>query len=128
MAVRNNNVESVSFLRNENIYSSRETARAALENNKGNAKDGNALLARYSGGTVGNSDFFIKTLVGYIASGGDDKFLTIFDNEEAVSDIILNVEERGFYFVDENGYVGAQLTEDGFKAIGLENTPTTIDY
>lgn len=34
---------------------------------------------------------------------------------------IVDVREDGFYLIDEYGYIGAQLTEDGFDAIGLEN-------
>lgn len=33
-------------------------------------------------------------------------------------DYIVDVEEDGLYFVDENRNIGAQLTDEGFKAVG----------
>ena len=33
-------------------------------------------------------------------------------------DYIVDVEEDGLYFVDEEGNIGAQLTDEGFKAVG----------
>ena len=83
MAIINNNVENVKFLRNQNFYASHEAALTAIETAKTNAVDGTALLARYSGGTVGQDDFFVKTLVGYVAVNGNDKYLTVFDIEGA---------------------------------------------
>ena len=117
MALRNNNVDNVSFLRNETLYSSHDAARLALELNKENAADGAALLARYSGST--NNNVYIKTLVGYVATDDQgEKHLTIYDTEDSMSEIICSVEEDGFYFVDENGNVGTQITDNGFAAIG----------
>ena len=85
MAIINNNVENVKFLRNQRPFESREAARIALGNNKGVADDGTSLLARYSveesGATV------IKTIVGYVAVVGETHHLTIIDVEGASEDI-----------------------------------------
>lgn len=81
MAIINNNVENVKFLRNQNPFESREAARTALENNKGQAADGTALLARY---TVSGD---VKTIVGYVAVVGTTHHLTIFDVEGASGDV-----------------------------------------
>ena len=80
MAIFNNNVENVKFLRNQTPYLSREAARQALEDNKGVAADGTALLARYADSDV------IKTIVGFVAESGDTKHITIFDIDGASAD------------------------------------------
>lgn len=81
MAIINNNVQNVKFLRNQNPFESREAARTALENNKGIAEDGTSLLARY---TVSGE---VKTIVGYVAVVGETHHLTIIDVEGASSDV-----------------------------------------
>ena len=85
MAIINNNVENVKFLRNQNPYLSREAAREALEANKGNAVDGSALLARYTVTDDGVTS--IKTLVGFVAESGNTKYLTIIDVEGGSADV-----------------------------------------
>ena len=87
MAIINNNVQNVSFLRNQTPLASREAALTKIEEAKANALDGSALLARYSGGTVGESDFFINTLVGFVAANGNDKYLTVLDVEGSEADV-----------------------------------------
>ena len=81
MAIINNNVQNVKFLRNQTLFESREAARTALENNKTQAADGTALLARY---TVGND---VKTLVGFVAEVNSTKYVTIIDVEGGSEDV-----------------------------------------
>ena len=81
MAIINNNVQNVKFLRNQNPFESRELARQALENNKAQAADGTALLARYT------ADNDVKTLVGFVAEVNSTKYVTIFDTEGASGDV-----------------------------------------
>lgn len=81
MAIINNNVENVKFLRNRTPFESRELARQALEDNKGIAEDGTSLLARY---TVNGE---VKTIVGYVAVVGETHHLTIIDVEGASGDV-----------------------------------------
>ena len=81
MAIINNNVQNVKFLRNQTPFESREAARTALENNKTQAADGTALLARYT------SDNDVKTLVGFVAEVNSTKYITIFDTEGASGDV-----------------------------------------
>jgi len=85
MAISNNNVQNVKFLRNQNPFESREAARTALENNKGIAADGTTLLARYS--TEESGVTVIKTIVGYVAVVGETHHLTIIDVEGASADV-----------------------------------------
>lgn len=81
MAIINNNVQNVKFLRNQIPFESREAARTALENNKGVAADGTALLARYTvSGTV-------KTIVGFVYVKDETHNITIFDTEGASADV-----------------------------------------
>ena len=81
MAIINNNVENVKFLRNQNPFESREAARQALIDNKGIAEDGTSLLARY---TVSGE---VKTIVGYVAVVDTTHHLTIIDVEGASGDV-----------------------------------------
>ena len=81
MAIINNNVQNVKFLRNQTPFESREAARTALENNKGVAADGTALLARYT------ADNDVKTLVGFVAEVNSTKYVTIIDVEGGSADV-----------------------------------------
>jgi hypothetical protein len=83
MAIINNNVSNVKFLRNGQLYASREEARQALETNKALGSDGTALLARYSGETATD----VKTVVGFIWSNGTSHTVTIIDIEGGSADI-----------------------------------------
>ena len=85
MAIINNNVKNIQFLRNQTIYESHDLAKAALETNKGLALDGTALLARYSVSVSGQTE--IRTLVGFVAEQGNAKHLTIIDVEGASGDV-----------------------------------------
>ena len=81
MAIINNNVQNVKFLRNQTPFESRELALQALEHNKAQAADGTALLARYTvSGTV-------KTIVGFVYVTGSTHDITIFDTEGASGDV-----------------------------------------
>ena len=81
MAIINNNVENVKFLRNQTPFGTRDLARQALEDNKGVAADGTALLARYT------ADNDVKTLVGFVAEVNSTKYVTIFDVEGGSEDV-----------------------------------------
>ena len=81
MAIINNNVQNVKFLRNQTPFESREVARQALVDNKGVAEDGTSLLARY---TVSGE---VKTIVGYVAVVGETHHLTIIDVEGGSEDV-----------------------------------------
>ena len=81
MAIINNNVQNVKFLRNQTPFESRKAARQALEQNKGIAEDGTSLLARY---TVSGE---VKTIVGYVAVVGTTHHLTIIDVEGGSEDV-----------------------------------------
>ena len=85
MAIINNNVENVKFLRNQTPFESRELARQALENNKAQAADGTALLARYTITDGQTTD--VKTLVGFVAEVNSTKYVTIFDVEGGSADV-----------------------------------------
>lgn len=113
-----NNVQNVKFLRNGSLLNSREAARKALETNKTLGLDGSAILARYSGGTVGGEDFFIKTLVGFVYSDGTNTTVTIFDIDDAGSDVQKKINELrteinskiGTDFIDSGNTVEENLT------------------
>lgn len=85
MAIINNNVQNVKFLRNQNPFGTRELARQALENNKAQAADGTALLARYTITDGQTTD--VKTLVGFVAELNSTKYVTIFDVEGGSEDV-----------------------------------------
>lgn len=85
MAIINNNVQNVKFLRNQDVNITRDAAIALLETHKGEAADGTALLARYS--TVESGATVIKTIVGYVAVVGETHHLTIIDVEGASEDV-----------------------------------------
>jgi len=85
MAIINNNVQNVKFLRNQTPFGSRELARQALENNKSQAADGTALLARYTITDGQTTD--VKTLVGFVAEVNSTKYVTIIDVEGGSEDV-----------------------------------------
>lgn len=108
MAIINNNVQNVKFLRNQTPFASREEARTALEGNKSQAADGTALLARYTvGGTV-------KTIVGFVYVTDSTHDITIFDTEGASGDVDKLREEinakLGTTFITSGNTVEANLT------------------
>lgn len=112
MAITQNNVENVKFLRNQRPFETREAARTALENNKGVAADGTSLLARYS--TVESGATVIKTIVGYVAVVGETHHLTIIDVEGASEDVEKLRREinakLGTTFISSDNTVEANLT------------------
>lgn len=81
MAIINNNVQNIQFLRNQTVFTTRDLALQALEENQAQAADGTALLARY---TVSGE---VKTIVGFVYVSGDTKNITIFDTEGAAGDV-----------------------------------------
>ena len=86
----NNNVQNVRFLRNGNLYSTRDAARTALSGMQSTLtveQDGSVILARYGSG----SD--IKTLAGYIYATTSVKTITIFDIDDAGADVDEKIQE-----------------------------------
>lgn len=71
----NNNIQSVQFLRNADIYANRNAATSALTGLT-SKKDGMIALARYRG-----ANNTIYTLAGYYAVVGQESSVTIFDVE-----------------------------------------------
>ena len=108
MAIINNNVQNVKFLRNQTPFGSRDLARQALENNKAQAADGTALLARYT------ADNDVKTLVGFVAEVNSTKYVTIIDVEGGSADVEKLREEinakLGTTFISSGNTVEANLT------------------
>ena len=108
MAIINNNVQNVKFLRNQDVNITREAAIALLEAHKGEAADGTALLARYTvSGTV-------KTIVGFVYVTGSTHDITIFDTEGASGDVEALRREinakLGTDFISSGNTVEANLT------------------
>ena len=112
MAIINNNVQNVKFLRNQTPFESRELARQALENNKTQAADGTALLARYTITDGQTTD--VKTLVGFVAEVNSTKYVTIFDVEGGSEDVEKLRQEinakLGTTFISSGNTVEANLT------------------
>ena len=86
MAIINNNVGNVKFLRNGNLFSTHEAALTGIQTEfagiTSTDADGTAILARYGSGTE------VKTLVGWVYySDSSNKSLTIFDIEGASGDV-----------------------------------------
>ena len=108
MAIINNNVQNVKFLRNQTPFESREAARTALESNKSLAADGTALLARY---TVSGE---VKTIVGFVYVTDSTHDITIFDTEGASGDVEALRREinakLGTTFISSGNTVEANLT------------------
>ena len=77
----------IQLLRNNNIYSSRDAARSALEGQKNNVPDGGVILARYSGTT--GEQMIIKTLAGFVSniSTSENATVTIIDVEGASENV-----------------------------------------
>jgi hypothetical protein len=124
MAIINNNVENVKFLRNQNPFESREAARTALESNKGQAADGTALLARYTITDGQTTD--VKTLVGFVAEVNSTKYVTIFDVEGGSEDV-NNLREEinaklGTTFISSSNTVESNLT-----ALSGNNSSTSAE-
>ena len=96
MAITNNNVQNVKFLRNGNIFAPNgaKTAReVALEAMNGQLTantlaDGTAILGRYQ-----EANGKVQTLVGFAYVSGDTKTLTVFDVEGASADVKALREE-----------------------------------
>ena len=80
-------IPTIQLLRNNNIYSSRDAARSALEGQKNNVPDGGVILARYSGTT--GEQMIIKTLAGFVSniSTSENATVTIIDVEGASENV-----------------------------------------
>lgn len=86
----NNNVQNIRFLRNGNLYSTRDDARTALSGMQSTLtveQDGSVILARYGSGSN------IKTLAGYIYATASVKTITIFDIDDAGADVDEKIQE-----------------------------------
>ena len=108
MAIINNNVQNVKFLRNQDVNITRDAAIALLDAHKGEADDGTSLLARY---TVSGE---VKTIVGYVAVVGTTHHLTIIDVEGGSEDVEKLRQEinakLGTTFISSGNTVEANLT------------------
>lgn len=112
MAIINNNVQNVKFLRNGNLFATHEAALTAINNEFGSgatiASDGTAILARYGSGIN------VKTLVGFIYfADNENKSLTILDVEGASADVEALRQEI-------NAKLGSGITSDNTATAQLE--------
>ena len=90
----------IQLLRNNNIYSSRDAARSALEGQKNNVPDGGLILATYS------SDNGVKTLLGIVRnSGSENAKITIMDVEGAAENVQNAIDAL-------SAYTNTKLTEE----------------
>ena len=118
----------IQLLRNNNIYSTRDAARSALEGQKNNVPDGGVILARYSGTT--GEQMIIKTLAGFVSniSTSENATVTIIDVEgasEKVQDAItsaINNLNKGDAAVDGQ-YVSSVSEENGIITVTRRPLP-----
>jgi ribosome-associated translation inhibitor RaiA len=75
------NVQGVKFLRNGNLFGTREAALTNIQSASTSIADGQFILARYG------SDNDVKTLVGVKYTNGTNSSLTVFDVEGASADV-----------------------------------------
>ena len=111
----------IQLLRNNNIYSSRDAARSALEGQKGNVPDGGVILARYSGTT--GEQMVIKTLAGFVSniSTSENATVTIIDVEGASENVQDAIDAL-------SAYTNTKLTEEKNARESADNTlQTNID-
>lgn len=89
MAITNNNVNNVRFLRNGSLFATREAANAGLTGftRSSEAQDGTIVLARYG------SDNDVKTLIGVIYYTSSGNSITIFDVESSGADVDAKIAE-----------------------------------
>lgn len=83
MAITNNNVKNIQFLRNGTALGTRQLAINALEAQKANVADGSIILARYSGAAADD----VKTLAGLVYVNGNTRTVTIIDVEGASDNV-----------------------------------------
>lgn len=78
-----NNVQNVKFLRNGELFTTRELALTGMKGQLASLADGTAILGRYGSGND------VKTLVGFVYKNDQEntKSLTIFDIEGASADV-----------------------------------------
>ena len=95
----------IQLLRNNNIYSTRDAARSALEGQKNNVPDGGVILARYSGTT--GEQMIIKTLAGFVSniSTSENATVTIIDVEGASENVQDAIDAL-------SAYTNTKLTEE----------------
>lgn len=152
MAITQNNVQNVKFLRNGSVFTpsadktARQVALDAMEAQKNNLADGTAILGRYNEGALGSE---VKTLVGFAYISGDTKTLTVFDVDGAGADVEKKINELrneinaklGTDFISSSNTVEANLTAlsgsssdasgvtsvNGAKAYAKDYTDAEID-
>ena len=102
MAIINNNVGNVKFLRNGTVFNSHELAYNALTGfTLTDEQDGTAILARYTA-----EDTKVKTLVGWVYKNGNTEYITIQDIEGASQDVLE--------------YLGSGVTKNNNATMQLE--------
>lgn len=106
------NVQGVIFLRNGNLFETREAALAVLTGSSSTLltrlNDGEMALARYGSGNN------VKTLAGIMYKSGDNKSITVIDVEGASGDVEALRQEinakLGTSFISSGNTVEANLT------------------
>lgn len=116
------NFESVLFLRNKNLFTNHSEAESQINANGGNAKDGEAILARYR-----SSDDKVKTIVGYKYALNGEESLTVFDNERMES--LISEKADKSEIPDVSNYIdGVEYESDGVNhSIVFYHGTTYID-
>lgn len=123
MAITQNNVHNVKFLRNGSVFTpsidpvktAREVALDAMKAQLNILADGTAILGRYNEGADGST---VKTLVGFAYISGDTKTLTVFDVDGAGADVEKKINDLrneingklGTTFISSANTVEANLT------------------
>ena len=100
----------IQLLRNNNIYSTRDAARSALEGQKNNVPDGGLILATYS------SDNGVKTLLGIVRnSGSENAQITIMDVEGAAENVQDAIDAL-------SAYTNTKLSEEAQARVDADTT------
>ena len=95
MAITQNNVQNVKFLRNGSVFNpsvdpvktAREVALDAINGQLDNLADGTAILGRYQ-----ETNGIVKTLVGFAYISDNAKTLTVFDVDGAGADVDAKIK------------------------------------
>ena len=109
MAIINNNVQNVKFLRNGSLFADRSAALAGLNEFQLTAEqDGTIILARYGSGAN------VKTLAGLVFADSSNQTITIIDVEGGSADVEELRQEinakLGTSFISSGNTVEANLT------------------
>lgn len=125
MAITNNNVQNVKFLRNGTVYGTYALALNALKSFQITAEqDGTAILARYN--STENEQPVVKTLVGWVYKNGNTEYITIQDVEGASGDVeALEKEIKDILGTGVSSGEGKTVSEQLAALSGGTYTPGT---